>query len=175
MSFPLSVPLLAAGTVLLLAAAVSDVRKRRIPNAINAALGLTGLWAQGSARGWSAAAYGLVAGVVTVALLWVPWMRGRIGGGDVKMAGAAAAWLSLTLLPMFLLLTAVAGGIVAMICYALSSRASRREIRANLVVAASGGPLPEVPLKGGAGRLSVPYGVAVALAGGGLMWTGGIW
>src|SRR5688572_6420310 len=126
MSLPLS--LLGVGTVLLLVAAGVDVHHRKIPNALNAALGLTGLCAQGGVRGWGALGSGLLAGVLTVALLWVPWLKGRIGGGDVKMAGATATWLGLGFLPMFLLMTAVAGGIVASICYALSTRASRQQM-----------------------------------------------
>jgi prepilin peptidase CpaA len=162
-------------TLLLAVAAMTDLGKRRIPNALNAALGLTGLWAQASARGWLAMAYGLLAGVMTVALLWVPWTKGRIGGGDVKMAGGAAIWMGLSLWPAFLLFTALAGGIVAVICYLLSARAARREIRNNLVAAAHGAGVGEVPLKGGAGRVSVPYGVAVAMSALAILWTGGRW
>ena len=166
---------LGVGTALLLAAAGVDVWKRRIPNALNAGLGLTGLWAQASANGWTAMAYGFAAGALTVALLWVPWLKGLLGGGDVKMAGSAAIWAGLGGLPAFLLLTAVAGGIVAMVCYALSTRSARQEIRANLALAASGSNLPPVPLKGGAGRLSVPYGAGVAMAALTVLWTGGPW
>jgi prepilin peptidase CpaA len=166
---------LGVATVLLLAAAGADTWKRKIPNAINAALGLTGLWAQASERGWVAMAYGLVAGLLTVALLWVPWLKGRLGGGDVKMAAGAAIWVGLPRLPAYLLLTALAGGLVAIVCYAFSARGARQEIRTNLATAVAAAGPPEVPLKGGAGRLSVPYGVAVAVSGLGMLWAGGSW
>jgi hypothetical protein len=60
-------------------------------------------------------------------------------------------------------------------CYALSTREARTEIRANLAAAAAGAGLPQAPLKGGAGRRSVPYGVAFALAALALLWKGGGW
>jgi prepilin peptidase CpaA len=172
MSFPVSH--LGFATLLLLVAAGFDAFSRRIPNAINAALGLTGLWAQASVRGSLALAYGLAAGVLTIALLWIPWLKGRLGGGDVKMAGAGAVWMGLSDLPAYWLLTALAGGVVGLVCYALSARGVRRQMRENLELAAFTSKLPEVPLKGQAGRMSVPYGVAVAIAGLVMLWRGAV-
>src|SRR6185369_5079341 len=98
----------------------------------NAALGLTGLWAQASARSWSFVASGAATGLLTLALLWLPWQSGRIGGGDVKLAAGAGFWLSLPRLPEYLLLAALAGGVLSLLYYALSSRDARHQIRANL-------------------------------------------
>jgi prepilin peptidase CpaA len=173
MSFPVS--LLGLATALLMAAACADVWKRRIPNAINAALGLTGLWAQASQRSWGALASGAATGIVTLALLWVPWQSGRVGGGDVKLAAGAGFWLGLSRLPEYLLLAALAGGALSLIYYALSSRAARREIRLNLTSAALGGTVPAVTLKSEGGRRSVPYGVAFAASAGVLLWGGHLW
>jgi len=166
---------LGVATVLLLAAAGADTWKRRIPNALNAVLGLTGLWAQAYARGWGADAAGLAAAVLTIAVLWWPWLKGMLGGGDVKMAGAAAAWLTLPRLPEYLVLAAVAGGVLALIYYALSSRDARREIRMNLTTAAISATIPKVTLRTGAGRRSVPYSVAFAASALFLLWRGGLW
>jgi Flp pilus assembly protein protease CpaA len=171
MAYPVSY--LGLATLLLLVGAGWDAWKRRIPNALNALLGLSGLWAQANGRGLVAVAHGLGAAVVTIALLWIPWLKGRIGGGDVKMAGAAAVWMGLSGLPLYLLTIALAGGLVGAVCYALSARSARREIRENLASAAVTSSLPPIPLKGGAGRISVPYGVAVALAALVMLWRGG--
>lgn len=173
MSFPASH--LGVVTVLLLLAAASDAWRRRIPNALNAVLGLTGLWAQAHARGWPALGSGLAAAVLTVALLWWPWSKGMLGGGDVKMAAGAAAWIGLGHLPEYLLLGAVAGGVVALIAYARSSRDARREIRVNLTTAAITASVPRVPLQEGAGRRSVPYSVGFAASALLLLWRGGLW
>jgi prepilin peptidase CpaA len=173
MSFPVSH--LVVATALLLAAAGADVWKRRIPNALNAALGLTGLWAQVSSRGWGAMASGAAAGALTLVLLWLPWHSGRIGGGDVKLAAGAGFWLSLSRLPEYLVLAALAGGVLSLIYYALSSRAVRREIRLNLTSAALSATVPTVTLGSGDGRRSVPYGVAFVAAAGLLVWGGRLW
>jgi prepilin peptidase CpaA len=172
---PFSVTQLIAATLLIVAAAASDIWKRRIPNALNGTLMLAGLWAQASAPGWRSALGGLAAGAITLTLLWVPWSKGRLGGGDVKMAVATAAWMGLALLPAYYLSTAIAGGLVAVICYGFSAREARQEIKNNLAAMAAGAGLPDVPLKGGAGRRSVPYGVAVALAGLLLLWKERLW
>jgi Flp pilus assembly protein protease CpaA len=172
MSFPVS--LLGVATALLLAAAAADLWRRRIPNAINAALGLSGLLAHASARGWGAVGSGLAAGVITLALLWVPWLKRWVGGGDVKTASGAAVWIGLSDLLEYLLLAAVAGGVVALIYYALSSRDARREIRMNLTTAAITATLPEVTLENGPGRRSVAYSVGFVVSALVILWTGGL-
>jgi prepilin peptidase CpaA len=171
MSFPVSH--LVVATALLLTGAAADIWKRKIPNAINAAVGLTGLVAQVHVRGWAAMGLALAAGFLTIGLLWVPWTKGRLGGGDAKMAGAAAIWIGLAGLPAYLLLAAVGGGLVAVVCYLLSSQAARREIRSNLAGAVAGAGLPALPLQATGGRRSVPYGVGAVLAALGLLWLGG--
>jgi prepilin peptidase CpaA len=170
MAFPVSY--LGLATFLLLVGAGWDAWKRRIPNSLNAILGLSGLWAQANGRGAMAVAHGVAAAVLTIALLWIPWLKGRIGGGDVKMAGAAAVWIGLSGLPVYLLAIALAGGLVGVVCYALSARTTRREIRSHLAAAVVTSSLPAIPLKGGAGRVSVPYGVAVAIAAVVVLWRG---
>jgi prepilin peptidase CpaA len=172
MSFPAH---LGVATGLLLAAAGADAWKRRIPNALNAVLGLTGLLAQVSGRGWVAGGSGLAAGVLVVTLLWLPWLKGMRGGGDVKMAAAAAVWLGLGRMPEYLLVAAVAGGVLALVYYALSSRDARREIRMNLTTAALSATLPKVTLENRAGRRSVPYSVAFAASALLILWRGGLW
>jgi Flp pilus assembly protein protease CpaA len=172
---PFSLSQLIAGTLLFVAAAAWDISKRRIPNALNGALILAGLWAHASAQGWQATGGALAAAAITLALLWIPWSRRRLGGGDVKMAVGVAAWMGLSLLPAYYLSTALAGGLVAVICYTFSTRGARDEIKNNLAAMTAGAGLPQVPLKGGSGRLSVPYGVAVALAGLVLLWKERLW
>jgi len=172
MSFP--VAHLAAASSLLLAAAASDAWRRRIPNAVSGALAMAGALTQASERGWMAMISGLTAATVMIVLLWRPWLKGRIGGGDVKVAAAAAVWVGLSALPMFVLLTAAAGGVVAVVCYLASSRQARGQIRANLGVVTAG-VVPHVAARGEGGRVSVPYGVAVAMGAMVVLWGGRWW
>jgi prepilin peptidase CpaA len=148
---------------LLVVAALWDIRKRRIPNVLSAAIFVTGLTGALVSEGWAAALSGLGATVLTIAIGWVPWIRGWIGGGDVKLAGAAAAWIGLRQLHEYLLGTALVGAVVALVCYLLSTRIARREMAANLKMVAAG-VMPEPPLRSGGGRVSVPYGVACVVA-----------
>lgn len=152
-------PLVAVLFALVLTAAVFDLARRRIPNEVNALVAVAGMGVQ-LVRGPQALVAGVLACALTVALLWRPWRRGGIGAGDVKLAGAVALWIPLPLMPVFLLATALTGGFVALLAYAASSRVARREMRFNVGKAVVLRAWPEV--RRAAGRVSVPYGVAIA-------------
>jgi prepilin peptidase CpaA len=160
----------------LLIGVIWDLRVRRIPNAICGAIAVAGLGAQFWNVGVVAAATGLGMGIATIAALYLFWQRGGIGGGDVKLAAAVAIWLAPRALPVFWLASAVAGGVTAAVCWAASRAPARREIRANLTLAALHQAMPqistEVQVGANAGRISVPYGVAIA-AGAVVVWLRG--
>jgi prepilin peptidase CpaA len=147
--------------LLLMVAALWDIRRRRIPNFMSAATLLFGLVSAVATQGWSGLLPGIAACLATIAIGWVPWTKGWIGGGDVKLAAAAASAIGLRLLHEYLLATALAGAVVALACYVLSSRSARREMVANLKLLPAG-IMPEPELHSGGGRVSVPYGVACA-------------
>jgi prepilin peptidase CpaA len=149
--------------VLLIVAASWDICRRRIPNAISGAVMLAALGASLVRGDWGAALSGLGAALLTIAALWLPWLGGRIGGGDVKLTAAGAASVGLSLLHEYLLATALAGGVVALICFLLSTTRARQEMALNMNLLAAG-IMPDPPLRGGGGRVSVPYGVAAAAA-----------
>lgn len=167
MQFPIIhlAPLAAA----LLVAVVWDVGWRRIPNAVCGAVAVAGLGVQFWDAGLLAALAGLGAAVVTIALLFLFWQRGGIGGGDVKLAGAVAIWVGPRALPVYWLAAALAGGVVAVVCLLASRRSVRQEIRQNLTVAALHQMMPDVPAPT-AGRVSVPYAVAIALGAFAVWW-----
>lgn len=105
---------IAAFTVLIAALGASyfDIRARRIPNWLTGALAIAGLGLNAAAgvRPLLMAACVMVALMLLGALLYA---RGGIGGGDIKLAAAAAGTLSLPLCVPFLLYTAVGGGLLA--------------------------------------------------------------
>jgi Flp pilus assembly protein protease CpaA len=151
---------LAALFALLTVASAWDVVRRRIPNALTIGIAASGLAVQLAARGPRLALASLGAAVIVLAVLWIPWGKRAIGGGDLKLAGGAAAWVGLAALPRFALASLVAAGVLAVGCYLLSARAARAEIRANLCHAALG--LGARPVIVAAGRVPVPAGVAIA-------------
>ena len=150
--------------VCLLIAVVWDVWVRRIPNAVCGAIAVAGLGAQFWDAGALDALVALGAGVGTIALLFVFWKRGGIGGGDVKLAGAVAVWVGPRSLPIYWLAAAMAGGATALVCLLASRSAVRREVRQNLTLAALHRTMPDASaIAQTQGRVSVPYGVAIAL------------
>lgn len=104
-------PLLVGG---LAVACLTDLRDRRIPNALVIALGVAGVG--GAALGWSPGLSGsdAVAGLGLGFLLWLPFhLAGMLGAGDVKLFAAAAAWLGPRGALDAALLTALTGGALA--------------------------------------------------------------
>jgi prepilin peptidase CpaA len=159
MSYPVVPLLLASG--LLLWAAGWDIARRRIPNWLNASLAFSGIVAQTLFHGgWSLLGALGAAGVVLL-VLWTPWSKGRIGGGDLKATFGAALWVGLGELTRFLVTSGLVLGLLAFASYLLSSRTARQEIRTNLGLAAMRA-MPDAPLRSGGGRVSVPFGAAFA-------------
>jgi prepilin peptidase CpaA len=88
----------------------------------------------------------LVAGIAMFALGW-------IGGGDAKLFAAAGLWLGLNNLATFLLVTALAGGALALLLVKLRSSGMRTALP-------GGGPTWVARLMEPKG--AAPYGVAIA-------------
>lgn len=162
---------------LLLAAAWQDLAHRRIPNAIPAAL--AGLWLIAAllAIGVTAplTALGVALGVFLTG--FVCWQAGWLGGGDVKLIAALSLWAGPDLVAPMLLLTGLLGGGLALV------QLARRFFLqpASLVAVLSASPLllhaallwpwPQNHSRPAAASSSspaetLPYGVAIALAGG---------
>lgn len=143
-------PLLTVAAIgLFLAAAATDVAGRRIPNRIVACLAAVGLLRlaalilTGPALGavWATAALDLGVAVAVFALGAAVFHLNLLGGGDVKLLAAGALWLGAGAVWPFLMVTALAGGALAVAYLALAA-AGRAET----------------------GR-GLPYGVAIAAGG----------
>lgn len=105
---------LVAALLLLLAAAVSDLATRSIPNGIVTLVALAGLLRQSMAGG---AAIGIALAVAALVLTGgvLLWLRGALGGGDVKLLAATALLVQPALVPVQLLAVALAGGVLALL------------------------------------------------------------
>lgn len=101
-------------TGFLLVACISDLRAFRIPNAVSLAImalflikavasGIT-VWPE------HIIAFGLMFGIGFVGFAF-----GIIGGGDAKLMTAIALWLGLRDVPGFLAMTAICGGVLAIV------------------------------------------------------------
>jgi Flp pilus assembly protein protease CpaA len=99
--------------VLLLYVATIDIATRLIRNEICLALALLGLAAQLASP--MQIAQSLIAAAILLLLLLVIYQRGWIGGGDVKLLVALAIGLPLTGVIELLTMTALAGGVLALV------------------------------------------------------------
>lgn len=93
--------------------AVFDLRSRRIPNRLTFPAMLTGLLLHLLLGGFRdlglAAASGLIAGIIFA----IFWIAGGMGAGDVKLITAVACIAGLPHVAWLLILTALAGGVMA--------------------------------------------------------------
>jgi prepilin peptidase CpaA len=98
---------------LLVYVAMIDIATRLIRNAICLALALLGIAGQFSNP--MQVAQSLIAATILLLLLLVIYRWGQIGGGDVKLLVALAIGLPLTGVIQLLTITALAGGVLALV------------------------------------------------------------
>ncbi len=141
-----------AALMLILLAAIEDVRRYTISNWIPAALiALWCFYAPFSGLGWTDAGLSLAAGMGVLLLTIALWMPGWLGGGDAKLMAAAALWFGWPSVLSFLLLAMISGGALALGLLLARRVAPALPVRPGWIAT---GPLAE--------GAPVPYGVAIA-------------
>jgi prepilin peptidase CpaA len=99
--------------IVLAVATFTDLRNRRIPNWLVLPFMLAGIAVSGWLHGWHGIGQsfaGLGLGVLIYGFLF--WLGG-MGAGDVKLCAAIGAWIGPNQLFIALVITAMAGGIMA--------------------------------------------------------------
>jgi len=96
---------------LLLAAAAHDIAVRTIPNRMSALLALDGFAIR---LEQAQPAFGILAALAVFSVCFLLWKRNLMGGGDVKLLGAAALLVPPLAVPRLMLAVAVAGGLFAL-------------------------------------------------------------
>jgi prepilin peptidase CpaA len=143
------------GIALFIIAAYSDVKTFRISNVLVAAvalLGVTRLIVNGDP---SVALYTVGASVIVLAIGFVLFWRGFVGGGDAKLLTASALLIGYHDLFSFLVFMSICGALISLVALASEWSLPRR----STVVTSPDQPQPKA-------KLYVPYGVAIATAGG---------
>ena len=135
--------------------AISDFRTRRIPNGFIVAILLLAALRMAITGTPTGALYTLLASAAVFVATFLLFWRGLLGGGDVKLLVATGFLIGYHDLFQFLFVMSICGALVALAVVAHN----------RLGVAAAAGALehqepPEPPA-----RLTVPYGVAISLAG----------
>lgn len=136
--------LLAAAVVVVLAA-VSDAYRYRIPNILSAALlVLFPVFVMTAPRSVEWEQHLMVFGLILISG-FAMFIGHLAGAGDIKLLAATGLWAGPHLVAMFLVITAFAGGLLALVMAVLTSIRNARGAR---VIAVA--------------KVPIPYGVAIA-------------
>lgn len=139
----ISVGLMGLLGILMIVAAISDLRSRSISNGLNAAMALLAIpfWISSGMALWPDVAVQFGAAFGVFLIFAGLFAIGAMGGGDVKMIGAVMLWIPLNLFLPMLTIMAIGGGILSAVMLIHSKiRPSDKAVE-------------------------VPYGVAIAAAG----------
>lgn len=140
---------------LMAAAALADYDRLVIPNRLPVLLAM--LWPAYFATLPSAAPFAAVEAAAAALAVFIAgtllFMRGLLGGGDVKLLSAAALWTGPDRLPSLLLLTGLFGGLLAL--FFLTPLGA--QITASRRIGSGSAELAP-------GMAPMPYGVAIAAA-----------
>ena len=90
-----------------------DLRTRRIPNRLTAPAALAALLAHLAVGGWSSLGLAAAAGLAAGFAMFLFFLAGGMGAGDVKLMAAVACFTGFAPLGTLLLTTALAGSVLA--------------------------------------------------------------
>lgn len=139
---------LVAGALLLIAAAVNDSRRLRIPNILSGVIvALFPLFVLTSPHSieWE---QNIIVSLLVLVSGFAMFLGNLAGAGDIKLLAATALWAGPHFIAVFIILTAIAGGFLALGIAAITFIRNRHEKEAV--------PLAKVP---------IPYGIAIAFGG----------
>ena len=163
-----------AFTLLLASACASDVKFRRIPNRLVAALaGVGAVYVFATMPPLTAVTHMLGGGALGLAL-WLPFWGIRVlGAGDVKLAAAAGVWLGMVGVLEASLIGAAVGGVLAFWALARHGGVAAGVARFGTWLVASratGTIAPELTPR----ERRIPYGLAIAAGALAAAWVPGL-
>jgi len=153
--------LLVVLAIILVVAAVIDVRTFTISNGLNTTVALLAplYWWSIGLPFWPDAAIQIGVAVAVFAALAVTFYLGMMGGGDVKLAAALALWFSPGSTVLFLVIMSLAGGLLTVVVLILHRLKATPDVPDTPEASPDGEKINPKP--------EVPYGVAIAI---GALW-----
>lgn len=152
-------------SLVVLVAAVVDMRERRIPNVSVAVLLVSGFAFSVATRPLGEGLLtSLLGGALGFALFIAFWPIGLIGAGDVKLFASVGVWLGPSATWIAALVTAIVGGVLAAASLTRSRQFSSAVQRIFLAVSSrSAAVLAPAAEREGERSSHIPYGVAIAV------------
>jgi prepilin peptidase CpaA len=125
-------PLIFVGSIVI-ASAVNDLRVQKVPNLLTYPTMIGAITYHGLTNGLEGLLFSLSGLGLGTAVLLLPYLFGGMGAGDVKLMGASGAVLGMKGVFIAFLITALAGGIYALILVVANSKYSRVFLRNTLL------------------------------------------
>jgi prepilin peptidase CpaA len=141
-------------------ATVIDIRTRRIPNDLTAAMVGVGLGLAATGTSGITVAASFAGFFLGLALMMPGYALGATGAGDVKLMGAVGAIVGPALVVSAFLFTAIAGGVLAVIVATRRQRLGATLAQTGQLVKGPGTAPDKIRAAGGASRFA--YGPAIA-------------
>jgi len=154
--------------IVLITAAITDIRFYKIPNFLTFSGMLCGILyhtVQSGLSGFLFSSGGVLAGM---SLLIIFYLAGGMGAGDVKLLGSVGAFLGVKAVLIVGLFTAIIGGVYALLLIALNPAASKAMVTRtylSLKTLVCTGEFIVIPPDLDEKKLTLCYGVAIALGG----------
>jgi prepilin peptidase CpaA len=153
-------------SVVLISAAITDMRVRKIPNMLTFSLLMASLVYYGMSDGIRGLYFSAGGCIVGFAIFIIPYFMGRMGAGDVKLMGAVGSVVGAKGAVIAILFTACVGGFQALVLLGMNRKYARDLImrgRSNLKAFAVTGRIVTVPASENIRKPRLPYGVAIAV------------
>ena len=168
MSIPTpSVPLVVATVALLVGATVTDLRARRIPNWLTFPAMATGLGIRSFEEGWTGLLAAVLGGLTAPAVLMAVRAFRPVGMGDLKLSIAVGFLLGPAGGAVAMLVSAVAGGLLALVFALKPGTAAARSFSPFLIGVPFLGRRYDAATAEGSGTptasVTLPYGVAISI------------
>lgn len=101
--------------LVLLVAAISDLKSQRIPNYLTLPSALLAIAMHTTQTGWNGFLFSVLGMLAGTGLLLIPYIMGGMGAGDAKLLGAVGAFLGAKEVFIAFLMIALLGGVYAIL------------------------------------------------------------